>query len=457
MQEYAKRIEVLINQQQSLPTEEWQRFGEVLQNLAATGDLDIGSLAGECFYLGKNYQQAVQSWEQYQATDKPHYLLAKAEVLGMPEGLAYLKQAQEYQRMIAEWQQAGKPRQLQWLEAIAPAYEAQKDYMSAFIVYSLLDNLTKTKACFELASQPQPQSKPLTILLKYYLSHQHWQEAIAAVETYLPILTSPEGEQIGLKYYFVYELAFSQLTPEAITKPQRQRYQQFLKTHILANPRWQRYLLIEQLGIALEKIGSFVDTLEFYERYISGNYPQILQQFARDRWLATKIKQQDYWHKQHNKDKAAKISAQITAKAQAWGRVRDGISLEPPVVSRNRPTKILPQAAILPKITGLPPGIKIEIVTSDIVKFQIRHLIIKVMKSTQQVLITDVLSEGKIRVDGSSRQLQIGSVTVMAHGGESLSFREEGSGYHGVLVCEGKLTRLELDIQNMPEKILIDF
>ncbi|MBD2087335.1 hypothetical protein [Coleofasciculus sp. FACHB-542] len=124
LEEYATGIGTLIAGTNLHPNE-WQRFGEVLE---ALGEGWNGMLyrAGTCFYRAKNYERAAQCWERCDSTQQRKYYLAKASVLGVPNGLEYLEKAGESEQIVKEWNQAGRPHTQLWLKYVAPILEKGK-------------------------------------------------------------------------------------------------------------------------------------------------------------------------------------------------------------------------------------------------------------------------------------------------------------------------------------------
>lgn len=463
--EYINRIEGLLKT--DLKSEEWQQFGQVLVALESVGYSGLQQLAGECFYRAKNYEQATHSWEAGGATQQPEYNRAKAMVRGYPEGLEDLAKAGEQDTIIAEWEQAGKPRDRRWIAYVAPALEAKQQYQQAFVAYVGLDELLKIQECFELASQGTPQIKLLTFLLQYFYRKKHFVEAIEAVEKYLPSVIASERQKAALKYDVIYELACSQLKPEDITKEQRKRAEKFIKEQIISSVDWQRYLLMQQVGVALERIGSPIESLAFYEQFIA--YPEReLSRFAKERWIAIKRKQEDFFRKRGPTDKASKIQAELVKKAREWSISPHSVSLNPPQAPRERPTT----EVMKPRITltnssntetvsqlainGLPSEAVVEQLEGGVLRFGIRHLTIKVMHQTKQVLITDALNSREVRVDGEQSKVIIGDATLEAVGSSQLLFSLSTSGYSGSLIRDRQLYRLELNVQGYPIKISID-
>jgi hypothetical protein len=224
---------------------------------------------------------------------------------------------------------------------------------------------------------------------------------------------------------------------------------------------------MQQVGIALERIGSPIESLAFYEQFIT--YPEReLSRFAKERWIATKRKQEDFFRKRAQTDKASKIQAELVKKAREWSISPHSMSLKPPQAPRDRPTTEVME----PRITltddsktktvsqvamnGLPSETNVEQLEGGVVRFGIRHLTIKVMKQTKQVLITDALNSREVRVDGEQCKVTIGDVTLEAVGSSQLLFSLSTSGYSGSLIRDREFYRLELNVQGYPSKISIE-
>jgi tetratricopeptide (TPR) repeat protein len=457
--QYAQRLEALLSTANLQPAQ-WQQFGTVLQMLAAAGYTEHLPLAAQCFYRAEQYEQAIQLWEESGATQVPEYQQAKAALQGMPEGLAYLEQVGASDRIIAEWERAGKPRDRIWLRYVAPALEAMQQYPQAFVVYVWLDELAKVAECFAAAAQGAPPAKLFTVLFQYFIRKKYFGEAIGAIETYLPNVRSPEAQKVALKFDIVRELALSELTPEDVTGEERQRYERFIKDDILTAD-WQSHLLMQQVGVVLEKLGIFVETLAFYEQFVDRSDPKI-RQFARERWLATKQKQVDYASQQGQVERAERNRTDLLKKARRWQIPYQEVPLTPPTPPKERPAP-QPRRTVAPPPTqelvvrGLPPGTTVEQFEDGIRGFSVRHLSVRVMAEGKQVLITDVLSSRNVRVYWAQRQVNVGDVMVAAADSPQLAFTVLASGYSGVLICpEHQPPRLELNIQGEPHKIAIE-
>jgi tetratricopeptide (TPR) repeat protein len=471
IEEYANRIESLLKIPEIKP-DEWQKFGEVLETLGKTGYSELNLLAGECFYHAENFSEAVRIWEASGFTQKLEYNRAKATLLNLPESLEYLEKAGEHNTILVEWEKAGKPRDRQWLQFVAPALELKQQYQQAFVVYIWLEQLAKIKECFEKASKGTPSIKLFSVLLQYFYRIKSFGEAREAIEKYLPTAIGSERQKADLKFNLVYQISCSDLVSESLTKEQRQGYENFLKTQVLVNSEWQQYLLMKQLGIALERIGLIVESLDFYEQYLSDSDPE-LRDFARERWLAIKKKQENYSKKHRQSYKASKLHTEIFKKARSWSINEHSVSMEPPVAPRERLSSETfdPRATLTDYsrtdyslsstvsksgIKGLPSDIKIEQLEAGVVRFVVRHLVIKLMKQSKQILITDVLNGKEVRVDGTQCKVNIGELSVAATNANQLEFSLSTSGYSGSLVRQGEKTHFELDIQGLSEKIYLE-
>ncbi|MDY6781535.1 MAG: hypothetical protein SW833_03105 [Cyanobacteriota bacterium] len=474
---YGESIETLIHPQRNASTTEtpsletpapdisprqWQTWGMILWRLHQAKYPKMAERAGACFYRAQNHERAVECWEAIGVRPKIEYNLAKAEILGIPAGLDYLLEAQSYDLILALWKQANQPQHPQWLNAVAPALEAQQEPLKALKIYSRLNQLPETKACFARACKTQEAVEALKLFWHYTLQHHYWDEAIATLKTHLSLLSSPEAEKVGLKYYFIYALSRSSLTPGTLDSNRRKHLEEFIKERILPTP-WTQYLFPLHVGIALEKIGSLVETLEFYENYINSSV-QSLRTAARDRWLATKLRQANYSRASQQPAKVKRIEKEIQSRARQWEIPLDTLSLAPPNAPSQHPHfQNPPQASQQPnpqrahQIRGLPEGTPRMTIGSQIVKFRLRHLIVKVMFATQQVLITDVLSAQRLRIDVQLQQVSWGTFTVESRGGNPLIFSDPQGGYRGVIEGDRDFPHLKLQVQGIEQAIAIEF
>ena len=459
--EYVKRIGQFLSQ--PLELREWQELGEVLDALSSANYPEALSRAGDCFYRAKNYERAVDCYERCRETKRQDYYLSKAMSIGLPEGLSYLEMAGESDLILGEWSRAGEPRNRSWLTHVAPVLEKKGWYQKAFIAYIILNDFPKVKSCFDRVSKGNQSVKLLKFWMKYLIHIQQWLEAIAAVETYLAeregdTATPRTRERARLKYDLIYELAQSKLSPDQMGIGDRRRYETFIKQRILSTADWRKYLTVPQVGATLEKLGGLGLTLDFYQAFNDSNKVKpSLQNFTRERWLSTKRKQENYHRNKGEIDKAAEINLELAHKSRNWGIPLETIPAKPPIVPKERPSISL---AKLPKaeaiIKGLPATTRIEQRKYGIVSFQIRHVIVRVMKATKQILIADALTHSVIRIDFLRYRARIGEVILEIPRQNQLPFSVPASAYQGAIDTRGDRPRLELTLADLSGKIVVE-
>ena len=451
---YQQQIKNIIEDNDKLTTSDWENIANLLSSFSSNRP-ETANLVAECFYTAQNYPQAIKYWEDVteltsEKSPSNKYYLALAKVNELPASLTYLQQAQAYQTIIDLWVENNQSRDRAWLEYVAYAFENLDRLNNALMVYCYLDNLTQVQTCWQKITQHRVSLKQIKNLLQYYISRIHWLEAIATVEN-----LTPQVKQTPLKYYFIHCLSVSQLTPSAIDKPLRQRYEKFIQQEILNNSNWQQYLSVSQVGVTLEKIGSFFVTLSFYEDYTDAADPQ-LRIFTRQRWLATKQKQVNYFNSSSQIIKAQKNHQELVSHARQWQIPLDRV--EPQPVKRKFAKVIVSSFELKPRfrILGLPPQINLETLPYEVHQFQLHHLLIKVMPSTQQVTIVDVISSRHIRLDVNFRQIHLDNVTVTSQPNQPLSLNET-QGKYQVVMGNYSSNAVELNFSNSKEKIIIEF
>jgi hypothetical protein len=103
----------------------------------------------------------------------------------------------------------------------------------------------------------------------------------------------------------------------------------------------------------------------------------------------------------------------------------------------------------------LPPQTKVRSSSPEILQLQIRHLDIKIMKKTKQILVTDRLSQKTLRIDGVTGQIKIGEMVLKALGEEGLSFVFPSGSFGGKVTYRDRACQIELRIPGIGEKLAI--
>ncbi len=425
--EYARQVRVVMREK-SLNPEDCQRLGDVLEGLDEAKYHGWLELAGDCFYRAKNIRRAVQCWQDSNATQKREYNLAKADLLGFPEGFLYLEKARDYHRIIAEWEKAGKPGTQQWLKHLDCIGEA-------------------------LIRQHRHSD-----WVEYLIRIKRWVDAMNAIEK------CSQAQAHQFRIAIVHQLARSSLTPEQAREFRTRCV--ILIERVLSTSGWRQHLSIKEVGVALEKVGELVPTLRFYEKFLNSNDAHLCQ-FARERWMATKLKQRHY-ARISEPTRAEEIRQEIARKAYDWVIHPSDISAEPPRV--DLPTVLTPvaeeqashhssrQTSYL-EIPGLPPGTKVNLLSREIglYSFRIAHLDIKRVKrgKTLWVLIRDTVTaqELHIHVDKKHSKIKIGEMEVEALDGHQLSFNSPTRDYKGIIFYGSEFPKVDLQIRGMSHHI----
>jgi len=317
MNEYVGRISSL--SEQDLLQTEWRELGDILCSLEQNRYHGVLDCAGQCFYRAKEYRHAVKCWEQCGVTKKREYHLAKAEVSGFPDGLESLQQAEDYERIIAEWGRAGGLEEAtgrKWLKFVGPALEMEGQHWTALPVYMQLGDSAKVLDCFAKGSKKVATSElweGLVRLVRYLVDGDRWTDAFHAIDEYEA--AGSNAARVKLRCYVVREFADSGVTSESIPRDQRRLYEKFIDRALQAND-WQRYLSMEEVGAALERTGNHNKTVEFYSRFLDDSK---LQQFARERWIFNKKRQENYFRSQGQKEQAEQIRIELSNRGYDWG------------------------------------------------------------------------------------------------------------------------------------------
>ncbi|MCU0516040.1 MAG: hypothetical protein MUC60_04080 [Oscillatoria sp. Prado101] len=276
VREYAGQIQGLTSFQQ-VHRQDWLRFGEIVEKLADASYNGMRELAGDCFFrtgTREKLERALECWEACEATQKHEYSLAKAELNKLLlERLEYLEKAKDFQRLLGEWERAGKPVTPLWSKYVEPILDSQKRYAD---------------------------------LAEFLIRGKQWLKAIKVLEK------QPLPASFG--FYVVRELAGSNL---AFMEDMCRRYEIFISTHVLSNPNWKKHVSAQELGAALEIVGEIVVTLSFYEGFTNSRN-KILKQWARERWLNLKRKQADYHQNLGETNRAEEIREEIRRKSNKW-------------------------------------------------------------------------------------------------------------------------------------------
>lgn len=326
IEEYTKRIDK--SGETKVKKEQWEKYGQILRQLENKGYSVIND-AGKCFYKAGNYTKAIQCWDN--SSDKKYlenslYYRAKAEISDFPESLEWYKKADDKENLIEVWYKHGGTESISKLDnsmvyAIASILEVKKNYEKAISLYIHLNSFEKVRFCYKKLKVDRTHLDVFKNVLAFYIDSQNWEDLIDTIEQDLSKIKVSPDEKSKLFCDLVQKLANSELTEDAMNSNLRQRYEKFMKLI-----EWQRYNLSMQLmGATFERLGGYGVTLDFYSSFLDNSNSEI-QQFARERWLVTKRKQEKYHSSKGETNRAKKIRDEIEEKSSKW-KISDLTSL----------------------------------------------------------------------------------------------------------------------------------
>ncbi len=445
VQVFQQGLATLLDQSPERATSgQWQAMGSVLQQLAAAKYAGAAALAGRCFYIAGEAEQAIACWEQAGATDQTDYHLAKAEQVGLPAGLRHWLAAEHYAAIVTAWKEAGRPRERDWLEPVAAALVARQKWEQALRVYAWLQDSDQLARCLTaLVGEAQGESALLEFV-QHECKGENWEAVLVALEA---STTAPTPD---LGFALARAIAHSRLTPSQLERGQRRRYGQWLKERVLFQAHWSEQLTVPEVGIAFERSGAPAEALSFYEQYVDGLPPLAI--FARQRWLALRQQEVQRYHRQGSVKKALRARADVQKKSQAWHLELGAIALEipePPALEAQGSPPPLP-----PGLAGLPPTLTLQPLEADGWQFEERHLQVTILLATQQVLLRDRLNQRCFRFDAQAQTLAIDGAIIRASGNH-LSLDCPESGFSGCLQVQAQQNQLTIAIAGWQDPLTL--
>jgi hypothetical protein len=453
---------------------QWGRLGTMLLELKAHGERTL-ECGGKCFFRAKNYQQAIECWKLCGATQTLEYFRARAENSGFPHNLEWLAKADDYQGVIEEWENAAKPKTIkkEFLEEVVWALREQKRSWDGLSLAIDLDDVALVKECFKEAMESESGLKEFGDLVKYLIKRNEWMEAITIVEESWPKMTASEQERTNLRCDIVKAIAYSELALEEMSLEERQgyakmnfeerqeydnklfenrqRYDNLIKK-VTAVSSLPKHINFKEIGSALERIGNYRNILEFYQP-LCENRQEEKRNFARERWIATKRKQETYHRNKGELEKAEDIRWEIEDKSRRWG-IDFNIQLLPyPDLSKEVLENLI-------RVKGLPNYIQLEPLKDGNIKFQVGDIEVQTKgKGDRRFLCFEDGNTGEDfrvilhdkRVSGSANYRESFETEHRLH------FVVADSGYRGKVVFgEDSKHYIELHFQSLVGKVFIN-
>jgi hypothetical protein len=316
---YQQAVTAAIGNAKLLKSSYWQSWSDALQNLAAAGihSQELNYLAGHCLYQAREFEPAVNLWDEQDRTEHLEYAIAKAETTPAPENIPWFNQAKLFDRTLKVWAEHQSPIAETW-EAVLPDVREALNHQRQHT--ELLDLEIRTK---------------------------QWVEAIQ--------LCDQHRCKMATRIAIIHGMAADKdLTVESIMQSgQRALLGEFMG-QTLNLPTWRpTNARVQEACIALEKIGEFRSALPMFERFFEDrNLTNSIQRFVRERWLVMKGKQADFQEHTGRKEEAEQTRGDRRRQAQDWGIDLQTLSVDVPTLPDDMPLPDDPPASSAHRQTG---------------------------------------------------------------------------------------------------------
>lgn len=205
---------------------------------------------------------------------------------------------------------------------------------------------------------------------------------------------------------------------------------------------------MQEVGAGLERIGSLVETLVFYERFVDDPDPEI-RQHARARWVATKQRQIQYQRQQQGlpEQRIVVNLRQLAQNARRWGF--DFNEALPAFPKLPRPWHHI--------IHGVPTDVNVEVVGEGYFRFALGQYEVYVQTSSEVLSIRDRITFEQTVIDVPQKNITLpfNQKSSQIKNDDRLFFAVEPDQYKGEINYTTNLAQVLLEIDGI--EITIDF
>lgn len=433
VREFAVRIVQI--EPHALDADNWSEYATLLRRLAQEAYQGIWPAAAAAAFRAGAYSAAVDCWELARATDSREYFLAKAQTAqNLNERIAWLARADQDTLIVQTWerQRAGSVHlSRDTLRIIGGALERIDRPRDAVKVWLLAAQPQRAKECLARLVEVGDLKRARTALadlIKYYLNRRQTTEAIGIFTEHVSAL----AEHRDAKRRFQAAILSALYTDDfdrSVVGTDYQVYDDFMRD-LLRDRGWSSWTSPVVVGSALERIGSHVPTLRFYEELAAHSHDPQTIRFARERWLVVRRRQAD-----ESRDPAVKERLRLEAEARRhdWG-----ISA----------TSEMPTYPEIPRdtdygIDGLPPTAVMNVDGDDVV-LRIDRYEIAIGRKRKLIKISDLETWQTFLINCRS-----GTVDGMVNtrlDGDTIRFTANASGISGCFTPSGSNPYLELQL-----------
>lgn len=274
-----------------LSREQIVRAAEVFRRVAESGLESAGSAGARLFFELEDFDSASALWAKHGANDWRLPVLARARVIGLPEGLDVLARSSLYGEIVGFWESEGCPSSKRWLEHVAPALLKVKRLADAANAYIEMGSFADAARLLDDLSRDH-ESGLLDIRLRigtYAGSSRNSSliRTVLNVRSYRgPIQMQDRPDVIKTVVNSLVRQAMTDdLWNKKVDEPEL--------ADLLVGLAGESDLLSPLvLGAAVESCGFFVKALTYYESLVDSDDLEILKG-ARLRWVQVKKRQID--------------------------------------------------------------------------------------------------------------------------------------------------------------------
>ena len=286
----------------------WNRLAAVLERIRASGVEVPPGPSARVYYEAKEFEKAVDLWNRSRQPKTADYDRANAAITPYPERLLSLGRLRLYSDIRDAYEaHSDVPLSLEHADSVVEAYLDSRNVARAYeIAWKYSDSGAVARVAVAAANEKMtPLAKAaMNACVVRLVQEQRWDvlASFASTSKLAPIKEwkQEECERVlssnlpSLHVSLIRALARSEALPSA-PKGVQWRFAEFLKRRVpVANVRWTKEVSVLEVGVAIERIGRFVDALAFYEAMQERAVSSVERRSIRLRWIVTKRRQLDH-------------------------------------------------------------------------------------------------------------------------------------------------------------------
>ena len=283
----------------------WTQLVAVLERIRASGVEVPPGPAASVYYEAEQFEMAVESWDR---TDKPkpsEYQRASALTKAYPDRVLALGRLQLYPDIrVAYEMQPDVPLSHEQADVVVEAYLQLQEVIKAYETawkHGTSGAIALVAAVATKSGKASVAKAAMNACVIRLVDDEEWKilARFASTAKLIPIKEWEDEECVravsdslaSLQMSLIRALARSEALPQA-ERNILQSVSRFLKKRVrVSDRRWTRQVSVLEVGAAFERLGRFVDALEFYEAMRNVAVSESERSAIQLRWIATKGRQ----------------------------------------------------------------------------------------------------------------------------------------------------------------------